>query len=81
VDGVAEVRVNFGSQPFRCTQFNYLEHGFGRSLQVPPGANIRLHNDDDDDGIVFRNSSSGSSHSTAIVTVPSAGQLSDEKHD
>ncbi len=27
VDGAAEFRVNFGSQPFHCSDFNYQLHG------------------------------------------------------
>ena len=29
------MRVNFGTQPFACADFNYLNHGFGRSLADP----------------------------------------------
>lgn len=34
-DGPCEVRINFGTQPFACSDFNYLNHGLGRSLADP----------------------------------------------
>jgi hypothetical protein len=40
-DGKAEFRVNFGTQPFYCSDFNYIVHGLGRSLRDP--------NDDESD--------------------------------
>jgi hypothetical protein len=35
VDAKAEFRVNFGTQPFYCSDFNYLVHGLGRTLRDP----------------------------------------------
>jgi hypothetical protein len=36
-----QFRVNFGTQPFYCSDFNYITHGCGRTLRDP--------NDDESD--------------------------------
>jgi len=53
VDDAVEFQVNFGTQPFRCVEYDHLEHGFGRSLRNPDGgeelgAQAFRHHDEED---------------------------------
>ncbi len=34
-DGPCDIRVNFGTQPFHCADFNFQAHGFGMTLADP----------------------------------------------
>jgi hypothetical protein len=53
VDDSCEVYVNFGGQPFRCAEYDYLQHGFGRSLVNPAGEDEVVDDEFDPDDANF----------------------------